>query len=196
MNAHRGIVNRLPWMQRAYGLRAADRVLQKTPFSFDVSVWELFWPLMFGARLVIARPEGHRDPRYLAGRHRGRRASPRSTSCPRCSAPSSTSRDVDRLRGSLRRVFAQRRGAAARAGRALLRAPRRGVELHNLYGPTEAAVDVTAWACRRGAAVVPIGRPIDNVADLRARRAPATRCPIGVARASSTSAACRSGAAT
>ena len=66
MNEHRGIVNRLLWMQEEYGLSATDAVLQKTPFSFDVSVWEFFWPLIAGARLVIARPEGHRDASYLA----------------------------------------------------------------------------------------------------------------------------------
>jgi acyl-coenzyme A synthetase/AMP-(fatty) acid ligase len=65
MNSHRGIVNRLLWMQAQYGLTPADRVLQKTPFSFDVSVWEFFWPLMTGARLVMARPGGHQDPAYL-----------------------------------------------------------------------------------------------------------------------------------
>ena len=65
MNTHKGICNRLFWMQEAYQLTDADRVLQKTPFSFDVSVWEFFWPLMTGARLVIARPEGHRDSAYL-----------------------------------------------------------------------------------------------------------------------------------
>ena len=65
MNTHRAIVNRLHWMQQAYGLGAGDRVLQKTPFSFDVSVWEFFWPLMTGATLVMARPGGHRDPAYL-----------------------------------------------------------------------------------------------------------------------------------
>src|SRR6202043_2719458 len=66
MNAHRGIVNRIAWMQDAYRLTPADRVLQKTPFGFDVSVWEFFWPLAFGATLVIARPGGHREPAYLA----------------------------------------------------------------------------------------------------------------------------------
>src|SRR5690606_698318 len=65
-NSHRAIVNRLVWMQHEYGLDASDAVLQKTPFSFDVSVWEFFWPLMTGARLVMARPEGHKDPAYLA----------------------------------------------------------------------------------------------------------------------------------
>ncbi|AXK37905.1 acyltransferase domain-containing protein [Streptomyces armeniacus] len=64
---HRGIVNRLLWMQDTYGLDAGDRVLQKTPSSFDVSVWEFFWPLITGAGLVLAKPEGHKDPAYLAG---------------------------------------------------------------------------------------------------------------------------------
>ena len=62
---HRGIRNRLLWMQEAYGLTAADRVLQKTPYSFDVSVWEFFWPLISGATLVVARPGGHQDSGYL-----------------------------------------------------------------------------------------------------------------------------------
>ncbi|MFC7613072.1 condensation domain-containing protein [Actinokineospora soli] len=64
-NTHRGIVNRLDWMQRAYGLDAGDSVLQKTPFGFDVSVWEFFWPLQTGARLVLAKPGGHKDAAYL-----------------------------------------------------------------------------------------------------------------------------------
>ncbi len=65
MNTHAGIVNRLQWMQEAYGLQAGSRVVQKTPCTFDVSVWEFFWPLMTGATLVMARPEGHRDAEYL-----------------------------------------------------------------------------------------------------------------------------------
>src|SRR6185436_264706 len=67
VNTHRGIVNRLLWMQEAFALGPADRVLQKTPFGFDVSVWEFFWPLLVGARLVVANPGGHQDPAYLAG---------------------------------------------------------------------------------------------------------------------------------
>src|SRR5262249_54429385 len=66
MNSHRGIVNRLLWMRERYALRPSDRVLQKTPVSFDVSVWELFAPLLSGACLVVARPGGHQDPDYLA----------------------------------------------------------------------------------------------------------------------------------
>ena len=61
------MVNRLLWMQEEYGLGSDDVVLQKTPVTFDVSVWELFWPLMVGARLVVAEPGGHRDPAYWRG---------------------------------------------------------------------------------------------------------------------------------
>ncbi|WP_407882731.1 condensation domain-containing protein, partial [Scytonema sp. NUACC26] len=65
MNTHQGVCNRILWMQQAYQISAEDRVLQKTPFSFDVSVWEFFWPLIAGARLVVAQPGGHRDSAYL-----------------------------------------------------------------------------------------------------------------------------------
>src|ERR1044072_971778 len=65
MNSHRGIVNRLRWMRDHYELGAADRFVQKTPFTFDVSVWEFFAPLISGSCLVMAQPEGHRDPVYL-----------------------------------------------------------------------------------------------------------------------------------
>src|SRR6185436_7371372 len=64
-NTHAGLHNRLAWMQAAYGLTGNDAVLQKTPFGFDVSVWEFFWPLMVGARLVVAAPGAHREPARL-----------------------------------------------------------------------------------------------------------------------------------
>jgi amino acid adenylation domain-containing protein len=165
MNAHRGILNRLVWMQRAYGLTAADRVLQKTPFSFDVSVWEFFWPLMFGARLVVARPGGHREPGYLLDLIAEEGISTLHF------VPSMLKAfldDIDRhgasaraKAGSIRRVICSGEALSASLSR-LFFAALDGIELHNLYGPTEAAVDVTAWRCEPGAAVVPIGRPIDN----------------------------------
>ncbi|MBB0228019.1 non-ribosomal peptide synthetase [Streptomyces calidiresistens] len=157
---HRGIVNRLLWMQDAYPLGPEDRVLQKTPSGFDVSVWEFFWPLVAGAVQVAAEPGGHRDPRYLA---RLIREAGVTTAhfVPSMLEVFLAEPEAARCTG-LRRVLCS--GEALPAGlrdrfRALLKA-----ELHNLYGPTEASVDVTAWDCATDsdAAVVPIGRPIWN----------------------------------
>ena len=141
MNEHRGILNRLQWMQEAYGLTSEDRVLQKTPFSFDVSVWELFWPLMFGATLIVARPEGHKDPAYLVSLLDEQRITTLHF------VPSMLTAFLDELDhasartrcASLQRVFA--------SGEALLPAMVDGfaarlpnAALHNLYGPTERSV--------------------------------------------------------
>ncbi|MFD9076130.1 amino acid adenylation domain-containing protein, partial [Streptomyces lasiicapitis] len=158
--AHRGVVNRLLWMQGVFGLGGSDRVVQKTPFGFDVSVWEFFWPLITGAGLVVARPGGHRDAGYLAELIRRERVT------------------VAHFVPSMLRVFLREPSVGACAGlrwvvcsgEALAGELRdqffdvlAGVELHNLYGPTEASVDVTAWACDAGEGpVVPIGRPVWN----------------------------------
>ncbi|MGY0064535.1 amino acid adenylation domain-containing protein [Streptomyces sp. LZ34] len=160
LNTHRGIVNRLLWMQERFGLDADDRVLQKTTFGFDVSVWEFFWPLMTGARLVLAEPEGHKDPAYLARLIRDEGV----TTAHFVPTMLQAFLDGDEASActSLRRVLC--------SGEALPHAlqerffGRLDAELHNLYGPTEAAVDVTAWACERGSSrtLVPIGRPIAN----------------------------------
>ncbi|MFT3774240.1 MAG: amino acid adenylation domain-containing protein [Minicystis sp.] len=176
LNEHRGILNRLFWMQRAYGLTSNDRVLQKTPYSFDVSVWEFFWPLMFGARLVVARPDGHRDPAYLAQLIHDAGITTLHF-VPSMLAAFLDEPSIDRSR-SLRRVLCS--GEALPPALAERFFARLGaVELHNLYGPTECAVDVTAWACQPGAAIVPIGKPIDNtrIHILDERLAPV---PIGV----------------
>ncbi|MBW3656193.1 MAG: amino acid adenylation domain-containing protein, partial [Gemmatimonadetes bacterium] len=176
MNAHRGIVNRLLWMQAEYGLGAADVVLQKTPFSFDVSVWEFFWPLMAGARLVMARPQGHKDPAYLSAVIE-REGVTTLHFVPSMLRAFLEHGDAARC-GSVRRVMSSGEAlpadVAARFFRALPRA-----ELHNLYGPTEAAVDVTHWRCGSadGGRPVPIGRPLANtriyVLDRAGRPAPA-----------------------
>ncbi len=146
-------------MERAYALGASDVVLQKTPFSFDVSVWELFWPLMFGAVLVVARPEGHKDPAYLADLIEQRGVTTTHF------VPSMLKAFLDDLGeprcSSLKRVFCSGEALPPALVEAFF-ASLPGVELHNLYGPTEAAVDVTSWACRPGSVIVPIGRPIDN----------------------------------
>ena len=169
MSTHRGIVNRIAWMQRAYGLTPADRVLQKTPVSFDVSVWELFWPLVVGARLVLARPGGHRDPAYLMRRVEEQEVTTLHF-VPSMLQVFLAQPGLGRCR-SLRRVMASGEALPAELaarfhellGGALGTAGT--TELHNLYGPTEASVDVTAHRTLPGPArrTVPIGRPIANL---------------------------------
>ncbi|MDX9625458.1 non-ribosomal peptide synthetase [Pseudomonas fragariae (ex Marin et al. 2024)] len=161
MIEHRAIVNRLLWAQDQYRLSREDRVLQKTPFGFDVSVWEFFLPLLAGAQLVIARPGGHQDPEYLAGLIADsgvtilhfvpsmlqsflNQAGPLA-----CSTLRQVFCSGEALPYSLQKHFEQRFAH---------------VQLHNLYGPTEAAVDVTYWHCVPDlhAGIVPIGRPVAN----------------------------------
>ncbi|MBX9293478.1 AMP-binding protein, partial [Serratia marcescens] len=156
------VVNRLVWMQEAYGLTAADTVLQKTPFGFDVSVWEFFWPLMVGARLVMAKPEGHKDPDYLS------RAIEQYGVTTLHFVPSmlqsflADGQAATRCGQVVRVMCSGEALPAALVAEFYRRLPQ--AELHNLYGPTEAAVDVTAWHCSREAdrVSVPIGRPIAN----------------------------------
>ncbi|WP_157596571.1 amino acid adenylation domain-containing protein, partial [Saccharomonospora saliphila] len=158
---HRGIVNRLRWMQHRYSLAGDDVVLQKTPSGFDVSVWEFFWPLLESATLVLARPGGHKDPEHLVelcARH----GVTTVHFVPSMLRAFLATRSVSECR-SLRRVLC--------SGEALPRDlveefydafDRHGTRLHNLYGPTEASIDVTSWECARGSGPVPIGTPVWN----------------------------------
>ena len=162
MNAHGAIVNRLKWMQQEYGLGAEDVVLQKTPFSFDVSVWEFFWPLSVGARLVVARPGGHQEPAYLTKVVKEERVSTLHF------VPSMLRAFLEEpgLEGpsALRRVVCSGEALEAElVKKAYARLPG-AVEVHNLYGPTEAAVDVSYWPCPRDAQLqrIPIGKPVAN----------------------------------
>ena len=179
MNTHLAVVNGLLWMQDAYRLEPADRVLQKTPFSFDLSVWELFWPLATGACLIVARPGGHRDPGYLIELVRGERVTMMHF-VPSLLRSFLEAADVEECT-TLRQVIC--------IGEALLpddqerffaRLP--AVELDNLYGPAEAAVSISAWRCERGSdrPTVPIGRPIANT-QLHVLDRHLQRTPIGVA---------------
>jgi amino acid adenylation domain-containing protein len=160
MITHQSICNRLLWMQDAFRLTEFDRVLQKTPFSFDVSVWEIFWPLLNGARLVIARPGGHQDSDYLVNLIANQRITVLhfvpSMLRVFLEQPSLDGCDCLRLvicSGEVLRFELQEHFFA-----------RLEAELYNLYGPTEAAIDVTYWACERGSnrSTIPIGRPIAN----------------------------------
>ncbi|MFF3445429.1 amino acid adenylation domain-containing protein [Streptosporangium sp. NPDC002721] len=158
---HEGVVNRLTWMQNTYRLGPEDRILQKTPTGFDVSVWEFFWPLLSGAALVLAEPEGHKDPVYLAGLIRGARITTLHF------VPSMLRVFLRGLpdQGAfpdLQRVVCSGEVLAADLAAEFHRALP-GVELHNLYGPTEASIDVTAWRCRPDdSGPVPLGAPIAN----------------------------------
>ncbi|WP_432074135.1 amino acid adenylation domain-containing protein [Streptomyces wuyuanensis] len=160
--SHASIVNRLAWMQDRYRLDETDRVLQKTPAGFDVSVWEFFWPLLNGATLVVARPGGHQDPAYLAGLMREQRITtahfvPSMLAVFAAEPAAAQLPDLRRLISSGEALPAE---LAARAHATI------GAGLHNLYGPTEAAVDVTSWEYRNepGALSVPIGSPVWNTA--------------------------------
>ncbi|HVT17933.1 MAG TPA: amino acid adenylation domain-containing protein, partial [Thermoanaerobaculia bacterium] len=159
-NTHRAIANRLLWGQLALPLTPEDRVLQKTPFSFDVSVSELFSPLIAGARLVVARPDGHLDPFYLAGLIQEREI----TTAHFVPSMLQVFLDEPASRGcrSLRRVICSGEALSPDLPPRFFAALE--ADLFNLYGPTEAAVEVTWWQCIRGAAAtpVPIGRPIAN----------------------------------
>ena len=165
---HRGIVNRLCWMQHQFPLDGSDRVLQKTPSGFDVSVWEFFWAHMVGATLVVARPEGHKDPAYLT------RAINDHGITTLHFVPSMLGAFLSHLEAepeatealhTLRWVMCS--GEAL--GRDLVRRFRESAPDHtglfNLYGPTEASVDVTWADCGRSPderASVPIGAPVWN----------------------------------
>ena len=163
MSTHRGIVNRLAWGQRAYGLTPEDRVLQKTPVSFDVSVWELFWPLAVGARLVLARPGGHRDPAYLMRRIEEQEVTTVHF-VPSMLQVFLAQPGLDRCR-SVRRVMSSGEALPAELAARFHEMLAGALELHNLYGPTEASVEVTAHRTLPGPArrTVPIGRPIANL---------------------------------
>ncbi|MGR6522271.1 amino acid adenylation domain-containing protein [Rhodococcus erythropolis] len=176
--SHAAIVNRLAWMQDEYGLDSSDVVLQKTPFTFDVSVWELFWPLQVGARLVVAVPDGHRDPRYLTSVIVGEGVTTVHF------VPSMLEVFVtdSSVAGcvSLTRVFASGEALPASVV-ADVWAVLPGVGVHNLYGPTEAAVDVTFHeVVPEDVLGVPIGAPVWNtqVFVLDSRLSPV---PVGVA---------------
>ncbi len=160
LNHHAGLINRLLWMQDQFHLGPHDNVLQKTPFSFDVSVWEFFWPLMVGARLVVARPGGHQDASYLA------------------QVIAAEKITTIHFVPSMLRVFLEEKGSqectslkrVICSGEALPRDlqdlyfSRLDADLFNLYGPTEAAIDVTCWQCDPASklATVPIGKAIAN----------------------------------
>ncbi|WP_214456090.1 enterobactin non-ribosomal peptide synthetase EntF [Klebsiella quasipneumoniae] len=179
------IVNRLLWMQDRYPLSADDVVAQKTPCSFDVSVWEFWWPFIAGARLVMAEPEAHRDPQAMQQffAHYGVTT---THFVPSMLAAFVASLDADSVAAcrTLRRVFCSGEALPTELCREWERLT--GAPLHNLYGPTEAAVDVSWYpACGPELAAVtgssvPIGWPVWNTG-LRILDAAMRPVPPGVA---------------
>lgn len=156
---HRAIVNRLLWMAEHYGIDASDRILQKTPATFDVSVWEFFLPLIRGATLVVAAPGAHRDPSAIAALIRAETITTLHF-VPSMLAAFLAAPEADGL--SVRRVFVSGEELPADLRDRFHRLMRG--ELHNLYGPTEAAVDVSHWAAGQDDRTrpVPIGYPVWN----------------------------------
>jgi amino acid adenylation domain-containing protein len=161
INTHRGVSNRLYWMQQQYGLQIEEAVLQKTPFSFDVSVWEFFWTLLNGGCLVMAKPGGHQDPNYLLeiiAQHK-------ITTLhfvPTMLGVFLETPNLHESCRSLKRVICSGEALSIEIQNRFFQ--RLDAELHNLYGPTEAAIDVTYWKCQptNDLHTVPIGRPIAN----------------------------------
>ena len=157
--SHDAMINRLLWMQEYFAIDANDRILHKTPYSFDVSVWEIFWPLMNGAQLVIAQPYQHKNPDYLAETVQQQHISVMHF------VPSMLGfflqyASPENCR-SLKRVFCSGEALSATLCRRFLETLP-DTELYNLYGPTEAAIDVTCQPCTAEMVNVPIGRPIAN----------------------------------
>lgn len=158
---HRGICNRLLWGIKDYHLGETDRVLYKTPISFDVSVWEIFAPLSAGAQLIIAKPGGEQDGDYLAGMMREQGVTHADF------VPSMLQLFLNEpgLEGGnrLKRITAAGETLTLELQERFF--DRLGADLYNLYGPTEASLAVTYWHCRPGKnqRVVPIGRPMDNI---------------------------------
>ncbi|OKO50208.1 non-ribosomal peptide synthetase [Pseudomonas sp. BTN1] len=160
-NTHGALAERLQWMQATYQLNETDVLMQKAPISFDVSVWECFWPLITGCRLVLAGPGEHRDPHRIAQLVQEHGVTTLHF------VPPLLQLFIDEPLAaectSLRRLFSGGEALPAELrNRVLARLP--AVQLHNRYGPTETAINVTHWQCAASDGErSPIGRPLGNV---------------------------------
>ncbi|ATC96708.1 hypothetical protein PTUN_b0294 [Pseudoalteromonas tunicata] len=159
--AHQALHNRIDWMDREYGCDSLDVILQKTPYSFDVSVWEFIWPMLKGAKLVVAKPQGHKDPSYLTELIVATGVT-KLHFVPSMLGVMLAHGDLRRCQ-SLKQVFCS--GEALQISHVeQFRHQLPEVGLHNLYGPTEAAIDVSYWDCSQPlGSSVPIGKPIQNI---------------------------------
>ncbi|WP_226893766.1 non-ribosomal peptide synthetase [Nisaea sediminum] len=183
MNEHGGLANRILWMQERFGIGAGDKVLQKTPYTFDVSVWEFFWPLMCGACLVVAKPGGHKDPDYLARLMEEEGISVLHFVPSMLQAFLGHGGSAARLNqcNSLRYVMCSGEALSPSLVERFESLKPGNAELHNLYGPTEAAIDVTHWRCGSPAEdPLPIGHAIANTS-LYVLDSALEPVPVGVA---------------
>ncbi len=180
MVEHRGIVNRLLWMRDAYGIGTGDAILQKTPYTFDVSVWELLLPPLCGARLHFLKPGGEKDPEAIG----------RAIEAFRISTVHFVPSMLEAFLGylppgegrrftSLKRLICSGEALSLSHKRTFFERFAHGVELHNLYGPTEASVDVTSHRVLVGDERMPIGAPVANTR-MFVLEASGSLCPLGV----------------
>ena len=160
-NTHAALAERLQWMQATYQLNETDVLMQKAPISFDVSVWECFWPLITGCRLVLAGPGEHRDPHRIAQLVQAHGVTTLHFVPPLLQLFIDEPLTAECT--SLRRLFSGGEALPAELrNRVLAQLP--AVQLHNRYGPTETAINVTHWHCRvEDGERSPIGRPLGNV---------------------------------
>ena len=183
MLEHDGVINRINWMHKEYGLNKNDKILQKTPFSFDVSVWELLWAITYGGQLVFAKPEGHKDPEYLL------ESIEKFGITKMHFVPSMLQVFMDYIEAgnlslsklsSLKDIFCSGEALALPLAKMVL--DKLSLKLNNLYGPTEASIDVSFYDCvglaKSDLASVPIGKSIDNI-QLYILNKNLKPCPIG-----------------
>lgn len=160
MNTHKGIINRLKWMEKELNISSKDNILQKTPFSFDVSLWEIFLPLISGATLVLAKPEGHKDAVYLCQYI----ISEKITRIHFVPSMLSVFLEYDEIKeiNSLKTVVCSGEALPIDVKDKFFN--KINAELYNFYGPTEAAVDVSFFKCEKANnyRTVPIGKAIAN----------------------------------
>lgn len=162
MLEHQQLLNRIDWMQNSYPLTAADKVLQKTPYNFDVSVWELVWATAYGAEIVVAEPEGHKDPDYLYQLIETQQITVVHF------VPTMFQAFLDDLKrrgrvvpGCLRYIFCSGEALSVATVQQFQQL-NQNTQLHNLYGPTETAIDSSYFYCQGDLNSVPIGKPIQN----------------------------------
>jgi amino acid adenylation domain-containing protein len=162
MIPHRGILNMLHWRQRNFGITQQDKVLQTIPFSFDPSVWQIFWPLSFGAQLVMARPGGHQDGAYLIKTIIEQKITVLGL-VPSIIRMLLEEKGIEKCK-QLKHITTGGEALSVELMERFLTRLDLGNVLLNCYGPTEVSIDATVWICPRHTdhPSAPIGRPIDN----------------------------------